>query len=501
MNQRAKRVRFNPARSPTKSVQGAAPRALNVFFLLLAASALCTATDSALAVNSMTAQFEDHLATQEWERTYTESNPEWRLPDGTFLPFQMRIRDLDTGKEADLKAAVAYDVEARRRWGGQSLGVDWVLVLDQATDTVQRTIASVQLKSKEQRVLQFEIGPRMDMTGWSLHTSGAVTRIERSVAETSDTLATPLGAQGERARAPFGVAEGPRFALLAGVDPAEPRLFQVIARPDDPFFGIRFETALSPQTTTFSNRAVFHCVFAAWPRGSGAYAFEHATDVWPLLWPTRSIAGSTTNSEDAASITSTPFPLIFSPRIRTEHDLTEQSSWALHAIPTAEPNALETLESLLDSQALEDLGNFARDARVKISVDSTEPGASAEALADGVTSFATNIPSSIGWRTADTATTHRVTVDLPHPTSLSELRLHWPVVEGNPQVAQELRIECRMATDEAVEIPFPKGAEPAPLTRIVLPSVQIRRLTLEMPPGAGPSGSSNQLWLCEMELR
>lgn len=451
----------------------------------------------------MSARFEDDLATQEWQRAYTESNPDWPLPNGSILPIGLRIRDLDSGKSADLKPAVAYEADDRRRWGGRDLNVDWVLVLDRATDSVHRAMLSIQLKAADPRVLQLEVGPRIDTADWTLYSAENVVRIERSLSETSDTVPSRLGAQGERARLPFGVVEGPAMVLMAGVDPAEPRLFQITARPEDSFFGIRFEVALSPNTSNFPGRAAFHCAFAAWPKTADTYAFEQANEIWQFLWPSPENSEETiaTNTSTQATVETTEFPLVFSPRIRDAQSTDLQSAWTLHVPPNSNPDALGSLEQALATPTLDELDNLARDARVGIKVDSTESGLSPESLADGVTQANVEDATTLGWSSDDTATIHRIHVDFPSPTAISELRLYWPVVAGEPRSARTLRIAGITGAGDLINIAQIDQPDPTDTTRLAIPSFQLQRLTIEMPAGGGAPDSPNQLWLCEMELR
>ncbi|MCZ7592181.1 MAG: hypothetical protein M5U15_08505 [Kiritimatiellae bacterium] len=450
---------------------------------------------------SYSERFEDELAAEEWQRSYTESNPEWMLPGGAFLPMELRIRDLETGKSTALRPAVAYEYENRRRWGGHDAGVDWVLVLDRATDSVSRTVLSIQLKSSKQRFLQLEVGPRMNTVGASLFHTQTIARIERGVVETSDTVPTRLGAQGERARQPFGIIEGPSLIMLAGVDPSEPRLFQIAARPDDGLFGIRFETVLSPETSNFPGRAAFRCVFAAWPAAPDTYAFEQASEIWSFLWPENYGPQLSAPKNATASIQDTHLPLVFTPRIRSPQTLDEHSAWRPLAPPDFSAASLDNLEDSLPALSPAESGNFARDARVRISVDSTDTGFSNEALADGVTNFIPNDAIAQGWRSANTATTHRIRLDLPRPTALADLTLHWPVVDGAPLTPRALRVDGVSVSGDIFHLAKLDGQGPTQTTHVAIPSLQLEQITVEMPAGGGAAGFSNQLWLCEVELR
>ncbi len=478
-------------------------RSLCVFVSTISACALLTQAETVLTPRSLSAAFEDNLATQEWERAYIHAKQEWILPDGATLPFNLQIRDIESGKTAPLTPGVAYSVDARQRWGGRDLGVDWVLLLDRATDIVQRTTLSVQLKSATPRFLQLELGPRVDATNWTLHTATGALRIARTLTETSDTIPTRLGTQGERAQHPFGIVEVPPLALLIGVNPTEPRLYQITTRPENTFLGVRFEVALSPETKLFPGRAAFQCTFAAWPAAAGTYALEQATEIWRHIWPdtTNTTQPANTDTREAAPLANTQYPLVFTPRIRTPQTLDAQSAWTLHALPSDTPDALLTLEHSLTNPAIAELENFARDARVKISADSVAPGFNPEALADGVREPTSTNTTSNGWCSADTATNHTVHLDFPHPTSFSELHLYWPEQSAQSATPHTLRISGTAATGIPTPLVTLDNLEPAPSTAIPLPSLQLNRLTIEMPKGAGPAERPNQFCISELELR
>ncbi|MCO5043831.1 MAG: hypothetical protein J5I99_04455 [Verrucomicrobia bacterium] len=477
-------------------------RSLSIFSIILSACAALAQAELVSVPASFSAAFESNLATQEWERAYTDLKPEWRLPTGAALPLDLRLRDLESGISATLKAGVIYSVGDRQRWGGRDLGVDWVLLLDQATNVAPHTTLSIQLKSNQSRFLQLEVGPRVETDGGFLHTATSARRIARSLSETSEAIPTRLGAQGERASHSFGIVEAPPLTLLLGVNPTEPRLYQIITRPEESFFGIRFEVAVSPETKAFPGRAAFQCIFAAWPTAARTYALENATEIWRQLCPTPdSSPESADSSNEVASVATTRYPLIFSPRIRDAETHAPQTPWLLFALPNASPDPLLALEQTLTGPTVAELENFARDARVRITADSTAPGFTPEAVANGVRGHAADSTAPDEWRSENAPTNHFLHLDFPQPTAFSELNIVWPLDRGQAQTPRALHISGVTANNASNSIAQLEDLEPTPDTAIALPSTQLKRLIIQMPAGRGSPDLPNQFRVSELELR
>lgn len=229
----------------------------------------------ASAAPSLTARFEDMLATQEWTLVKTDNRPEWQPPDAPITyPLGLYLVDAETGARAALKPAAYFVAGERQRWGGRTLGVDWVLVVDGRTN--RELSVQGQLKSSTARALTVEAGLHVALTNWIWHDDARRRRplaAEQTAVETSDPV--PFGRAGRQARYPFGVISQPDRAWVLEVDPDEPRVYQITADPATNWLGVRMDMAPDPRTALFPGRASFHLTLRAQTRG-GADAFRQA---------------------------------------------------------------------------------------------------------------------------------------------------------------------------------------------------------------------------------
>lgn len=452
---------------------------------------------------SRTAWFESNLATQDWQRAYDESPPAWPQSDGATRAIEFILADLESGRRAQLNPAVVYSVDGRRRWGGRALDVSWVLVLDSVTGPVEAATLSIQLKADRVRFLQLEA--TLQRCPLEPQASGDPAKPVALEADGrgAESIPTPLGSYGERARSPYCVVEEPGAALLASVEPDEPRLFHFIDASSAHRFGVAFETCLSPETALFPGRAAFRFAFARWPATRDSSPTERAKEIHAALWPALTSSEAAPPSRSAPSAEEAWYPLVFAPRIRGS-TATLHGAWAPLTLPQPAPPgdaALLQVEEALQAQSLEVLGNYARDARVRIEPSDTEEGHDAEALADGIVQVDWEQATAFGWRSTERATAHTIRLTLPKPTALTTLVLHWPVANQQPLSARALRVFGVTATGNTLLIAHADQLTPQPQTAIALPDVPLQQVILEMPAGGGPPEFSNRLWLCEMELR
>ena len=457
--------------------------------LLLAALLACAvhAQESAPA-DSLTARIEIDLATQEWRRADTEFPLAVPLHDGATLPLVLTLVDLETGGSESLAPAVWFEVDGRRRWGGRTLDVDWLLVLDQETGAFHRATFTLQLKAAAPRTVGIAAGVQLDLSGWRLHAgSHEPRRLNATEMEWSDSLPTSLGARGERARQPTATIQRGAGALLLAEASAEPRLFDLVARPVANFFGVLYECALSPGTTAFPGRAAFRFSLSSGPP-------PPATEPRP----------STFSAQTAdLAVASTRYPLVFIPRIRGSGAPGAPGAWTPVPLPApteSAPDSVAAAEQEWTDADAEPLANFARDARVRFTAPTADPGVELDALADGIATADPERPETAGWRSTDAPTPHRIHLDFPAPTALTGLHLHWPVLDGTARAPRLLRISGRSAAGSWIAWPEVPIAADARTTRIELGSAQLSRLTIEMSAGAGPEGDPNRLWICELEV-
>lgn len=248
-------------------------RRLLLFFLLLLAVGSAPAQPPVLPAPSLTARFEDELATQEWTLVKTDIHPEWQPPGSPVaFPLGVFLVDAETGARAAMKPAAYFVADTRQRWGGRTLGVDWVLVLDGRTN--RELSVQGQLKSSTARALTVEAGVHIALTNWTWHDDARHRRpLAAEAVEASDPV--PFGRVGRQARFPFGVISQPDRAWVLEVDVDEPRVYQITADPATNWLGLRVDVAPDPRTTQFPGRASFHLTLREQARG-GADAFRQA---------------------------------------------------------------------------------------------------------------------------------------------------------------------------------------------------------------------------------
>lgn len=212
---------------------------------------------------SLSVRFEDELATQEWTLVTRDVPLAWTSPLSTqALPVRLYLTDAVTGQRAEMKPAGAFTSDSRRRWGGRTLDVDWVLVADE--DDGGALALSGQLKAAEPRCVTLSAGVELDLSGWTWHDDVQTRRVMDAQGDYyANVSSLPYGRRGEQSPYPFGVVSSERGALVVETDVDEPRIYQIAAEPAERFIGIHYDLGLSPETTKFPGRAAFRCFLRA----------------------------------------------------------------------------------------------------------------------------------------------------------------------------------------------------------------------------------------------
>ncbi len=230
-------------------------------------------------VPSLTARFEDDLATQEWTLIKGGPLPEWRPPaEAAPLPLTFFLLDASTGARAAMNPAAYFTTGDRQRWGGRTLGVDWVLVLDGATNDLLQI--SGQWKASTPRVLSVEAGVHMPLRDWTWHDGPNQTvRLQPDTPPCHSSTVTPLGYTGRQALYPISVLSQPDRALVLEAARTEPATFDLVADPARDWWGLQMALALDPRTVRFPGRAAFAFTLRTQTPG-GPTSFRHA---WQTL--------------------------------------------------------------------------------------------------------------------------------------------------------------------------------------------------------------------------
>lgn len=475
-------------------------------FLVLIATALTAAT----AGEAWTARFEDELATQEWTLIKSAARPGWQpLGWSNAIPVGLSLTDSASGKRAPLEPSAYFTSEDRQRWGGRTLGVDWVLVVDGATGAT--ATVSGQLKSGMPRVLQLEA--EVAQPGIELTSDADQPRIH------------------ERTTSPESGGPGLRYFLK--LDPAT--------------YGGR-ATLRFNLTTALMGPPTNHS--AAAPIESEGWAGEDPELKSTLAALIRARAGGTQNTplpglrrNDEPVFAAVEQRTVISIEEETAvevilHNLTDQpqpvviSGYGDFAVPTVslelppeasrvewlpvhsmepatgtvsvvvEAGGFRCLDIPIPVNFLPPQDNLARDSRVKVEVDSTLSGYRTTALTDGVNPAGDQSEERVfTWASDESVAAHWVRMTLPQPTAISEMRLVWHQENGRPLTSQRGEITGWTATGERIALASVDRPGEEAETVIEFEGVQLHAIEWRQPSGGGAPRRPNLLWLNELEVR
>lgn len=144
-------------------------------------------------------------------------------------------------------------------------------------------------------------------------------------------------------------------------------------------------------------------------------------------------------------------------------------------------------------------GNVAREAAV--TVDSSFSGYRPGPLTDGIAYPPDDAHwTAKAWASAETPTPHFVTLTFRKPQRIGRVALYWSLDAGIPRTSTEVRFQARTPSGWHT-VATVQPAAPTFLTTFSLPrSVSAAAFRLYQPPGRGPVGRRNLLWLREVEL-
>ena len=143
-------------------------------------------------------------------------------------------------------------------------------------------------------------------------------------------------------------------------------------------------------------------------------------------------------------------------------------------------------------------GNLAGSA--KVSVDSFYSNYAATPLNDGLTQTEGLHWTDADWASADEAKPHWIELTFPAPVLTSRVVVHWSMDAGVPRTSADLVVQVPAdgGWQEAKRV---RLDEPASATAVRLDKpVQGRKIRLWQPPGAGPQGRPNLMWVREVEV-
>lgn len=183
----------------------------------------------------------------------------------TAARLEARLRDAAGGESAALRPTKAWRRGDDLAWGGEALGVAWVLVADSPRPGELRLTGW--LRAEAERVLRVEAGLALPLEGKTWWDDMETRRvIDGSEPVFGNFASGRYGLDARQSFYPIGVVEDGAKALVIETDPAEPRVFALGA--GRAYLRADYDMALSPGTKKFPGQATFRCSFYAVDRGA-----------------------------------------------------------------------------------------------------------------------------------------------------------------------------------------------------------------------------------------
>ena len=200
-----------------------------------------------------------------WKEALSGESPmTWSPSFAAALPLKLTLLDAATRESVNLQPEKTFTASNVVKWTGQSIGIDWAVVMEPLENGDIRLTG--QFQSPVERCVRVGVGCNVDLSGWSWHDDVRFRREIQPSEEYANVAACPFGTRGDRSLYPFGVISSTSGSLVVETDINEPRIFQVIADARDSFFGIFYDLGITPLTSNFPGRVAFRCAL----RSSGA---------------------------------------------------------------------------------------------------------------------------------------------------------------------------------------------------------------------------------------
>lgn len=143
-------------------------------------------------------------------------------------------------------------------------------------------------------------------------------------------------------------------------------------------------------------------------------------------------------------------------------------------------------------------GNIAREASV--TVDSSYSGYDPGPINDGIIIGEGLHWTDEAWASAETEKEHFIQLKFLAPVTVSRAMIYWSLDAGVPRSAQELHLQGFVGGDWQT-LKVVRSLQATPQTQIVLDQpVTAESFRLIQPPGKGPAGRGNLMWVREVEL-
>ena len=174
------------------------------------------------------------------------------------VPQRWELEDAISGESWTLEPNWVLTSGDQVQWRGTVDGIDWRIIGIPIPDDGGWEVF-VQIRSDDERLLRLKMGIEIPLVGWTWHDDVEYSReIESNHSKYAFTGNSPYGMEGEVSKYPFGVISKEGKYLALETDLNEPRIFQIAAFPEEDFFAVVYDFALTEKTKKFPGEAAFH---------------------------------------------------------------------------------------------------------------------------------------------------------------------------------------------------------------------------------------------------
>lgn len=202
---------------------------------------------------------EENIAGSDYNLLLNEKGVSFRpVKSKHSIPLSFSIEDLETGRKDD---AEVKEIFRDSRNGLFLLDSEWNrdLKLDVILEPLDgHLMISGRIKSNSERIIRAGVELEVDAVGWNWYEGlRDLKKIENGSQYYLHSRDYTLGKRGKLPFYSFGNISNAEFGLTAGVNPQEPRLFEIVYDAAVKRYQLFFDMAMSPKTKNFPNEAAF----------------------------------------------------------------------------------------------------------------------------------------------------------------------------------------------------------------------------------------------------
>jgi len=169
------------------------------------------------------------------------------------------------------------------RWSGEAENFSWNIFFH--TNSAGEVDITGHFMSEEEMPLRVRAGVYLDVSGWTWHDNLTSRRIMHAT-DTAHAYVTDMSREEmETSRLPLGVIHLRDSALMIAHHPDEPRAFRIEASPEQSFFGLVYDFAITPSTIKFPGQASFRCLMRGFSIEHQDTAMRQALKIYHDVFP------------------------------------------------------------------------------------------------------------------------------------------------------------------------------------------------------------------------